>query len=612
MSWSYVKDVSQTADGVLLLTWPEDYSIPRGNDGYIGFSGGGVVFDLAGNSNTQTASDTYSTGLRHITAAPAFVLDAPASLTVADVANDNGNWVLATWAASTSAKVQSYQFYTRATATASWILTSWVPAGVAANGTLMAYVPVPVNGTLLWAVAASSGTAVSGQTAAAKAGDIAVAALVEPGAAKAAEDVVVSALSAEVSGGAIDNIAPSALTVYASNDNSGAGAGIRVSWTAPADHAQVGQYGISGAYVLPIYGVSEYEVYRRTSSTADFALVGSSAALATSYIDQVADGITVYEYMVKYMDGNPDHTQQTSSVWAMANANHNKSDFSSDGVVDFDDFDMFVGAYGKAAGGTGWVSLYDLAPNGKVDFSDFDAFVGDYGFGAKGVAKVAVERPESNIAFALDAKVDASSSMYYVTLNMSDITSIHGFEVTMNYDTNALELVEESIVGPVGLIIPSYENGTISIANMFNGEEFGGTMTIGFKSIGTSRGVVVELTNALVADNALGISKVTDLTNASLRALPTVYALSKNFPNPFNPTTTIEYQIPASGNVDMVIYNMTGQKVRTLVNETKNAGFYKVMWDGKNDMGESVASGLYFYKLVSGNFNKIEKMTLVK
>jgi len=316
--------------------------------------------------------------------------------------------------------------------------------------------------------------------------------------------------------------------------------------------------------------------------------------------------------MIKYMDGNPDHTLQTSSVWAIANANKNKSDFSSDGVVNFNDFDLFVGAYGKAAGAAGWVSLYDLAPNGKVDFDDFDAFVGDYGFGAKGVAKVAVETPESNIAFALDAKVDAASSMYYITLNMSDITSIKGFEVTMNYDTDALELVKESIVGPVGLIIPSYENGVINIADMFNGEEFGGTLTIGFKTIGTNRGVVAELTHALVADNALGVSKVTDITNASLRALPTVYSLSKNFPNPFNPTTTIEYQIPASGSVDMIIYNMTGQKVRTLVNEAKSAGFYKVVWDGKNDMGESVASGLYFYKLVSGNFNKIEKMTLVK
>ena len=556
----------------------------------------------------------YVNVVNAIVPTPAEPVGAPADLVLTDVPNDNGHWVLANFTVSADhlTRAKSYQFYTRATLEEAWALTSWVPAGVVdANNKMLAYVPVPVNGTLLWAVVASSGDALSGN-AAAKAGDIAVAALVENGAAKAAEGDVLSALSDEVSGGAIDNLAPSALEVYAANDNAGAGAGIRVSWTAPADHAQVGQYGIPGVYVLPIYGVDQYEVYRRTSATADLLLIGSAGALATSYVDQVTDGITVYEYMIKYMDGNPDHTQQTSSVWAMANANHNASDFNSDGIVNFDDFDMFVGAYGKTADAAGWVALYDLAPSGEINFDDFDSFVGDYGFGAKGVAKVAVERPESNVAFALNAEIDAASSMYYVTLNMSDITSIHGFEVSLNYDTDALELVEESVVGPVGLIIPSYENGVVSIADMFNGEEFSGTLTIGFKSIGTSRGVVVELKHALVADNALGINKVTDLTNASLRALPTVYALSKNFPNPFNPTTTIEYQIPASGNVDMVIYNMTGQKVRTLINEVKSAGFYKVTWDGKNNMGETVASGLYFYKLVSGNFNKIEKMTLVK
>ncbi|MFC1651424.1 FlgD immunoglobulin-like domain containing protein, partial [Candidatus Latescibacterota bacterium] len=96
--------------------------------------------------------------------------------------------------------------------------------------------------------------------------------------------------------------------------------------------------------------------------------------------------------------------------------------------------------------------------------------------------------------------------------------------------------------------------------------------------------------------------------------LPDAFALSKNFPNPFNPTTTIEYAIPSdgAGHVDMVIYNINGQKVRTLVNETQDAGYYNVVWDGRNDSGEMVSSGLYLYRIVSGSFNKIEKMTFMK
>jgi hypothetical protein len=95
--------------------------------------------------------------------------------------------------------------------------------------------------------------------------------------------------------------------------------------------------------------------------------------------------------------------------------------------------------------------------------------------------------------------------------------------------------------------------------------------------------------------------------------VPDVFALSKNFPNPFNPSTTINYDIAGTGgHVSMVIYNMSGQKVRTLVDEVKAPGFYSVVWDGTDEFGMSVSSGIYLYKIISGDFNDIEKMTFVK
>jgi len=120
-----------------------------------------------------------------------------------------------------------------------------------------------------------------------------------------------------------------------------------------------------------------------------------------------------------------------------------------------------------------------------------------------------------------------------------------------------------------------------------------------------------ELVNASVSiDNV--INAVSKLASVTVQAVPTVYSINQNFPNPFNPTTTIEYSIPQAGNVNLVIYNMAGQKVRTLVNENQPAAYKKVVWDGRNDMGETVGAGMYFYKLVSGNFTKIQKMTLIK
>jgi flagellar hook assembly protein FlgD len=155
------------------------------------------------------------------------------------------------------------------------------------------------------------------------------------------------------------------------------------------------------------------------------------------------------------------------------------------------------------------------------------------------------------------------------------------------------------------------EDGMIRVTSGFIGEQFDGSVTMAFRSRGVNSSVDFAVVNATV-DGTNGLAAATNLASMTYKAKPTVYALSPNYPNPFNPTTTIEYSIPASGNVELAIYNAAGQKVRTLVSEHQSASFYKAVWDGRNDMGESVGSGIYFSRLVSGNFSKIQKMTLIK
>ena len=86
----------------------------------------------------------------------------------------------------------------------------------------------------------------------------------------------------------------------------------------------------------------------------------------------------------------------------------------------------------------------------------------------------------------------------------------------------------------------------------------------------------------------------------------------KNYPNPFNPSTTISYSVPSDGNVSLNIYNAKGQWVNTLVNEHKNKGNYQIVWQGKDSKGNAVASGLYFTRLVSGGKSINNKMLLLK
>jgi hypothetical protein len=94
--------------------------------------------------------------------------------------------------------------------------------------------------------------------------------------------------------------------------------------------------------------------------------------------------------------------------------------------------------------------------------------------------------------------------------------------------------------------------------------------------------------------------------------LPRDYTLSQNYPNPFNPETQIDYYLPNAGMVEVSIYNVLGTKIKTLVNQYQAAGSYSVSWYGDTDTGDKAASGVYFYKLTSGDFSDTRKMMLLK
>ena len=93
---------------------------------------------------------------------------------------------------------------------------------------------------------------------------------------------------------------------------------------------------------------------------------------------------------------------------------------------------------------------------------------------------------------------------------------------------------------------------------------------------------------------------------------PAAFALADNYPNPFNPATTIQYALPQAADVELTVYNVVGQPVRTLVAEHQNAGHYGVEWDATNDSGYSLPSGMYFYHLQAGDFRAVKKMLLLK
>lgn len=109
------------------------------------------------------------------------------------------------------------------------------------------------------------------------------------------------------------------------------------------------------------------------------------------------------------------------------------------------------------------------------------------------------------------------------------------------------------------------------------------------------------------------LSKANSLLKKTESAfLPKDFAIYQNYPNPFNPSTTITYDIAKSSFVKITIFNTLGQTIRWLYEGTKSQGRYDIVWDGKNDQGVQVPSGMYIYRLEAGDFVQSKKMMLVK
>jgi len=92
----------------------------------------------------------------------------------------------------------------------------------------------------------------------------------------------------------------------------------------------------------------------------------------------------------------------------------------------------------------------------------------------------------------------------------------------------------------------------------------------------------------------------------------TITALKGCYPNPFNPSTAISFSLKESTKVELFIYNILGQKVKTLVNKPLEPGEHTVIWDGTDNNNRSVSSGIYFYKMKAGNYTETKKMVLKK
>jgi hypothetical protein len=153
------------------------------------------------------------------------------------------------------------------------------------------------------------------------------------------------------------------------------------------------------------------------------------------------------------------------------------------------------------------------------------------------------------------------------------------------------------------------QNLDVSVAVMGVNQGFDGTGDLFI--VRADAGITVDdLRLTLRGTDNSNLEFTMDTTSGTLT--PRVFALNANYPNPFNPMTKISFSLPETQDVKLAVYGIDGRKIATLINETRGPGLHEIVWTGRNDNGQAVASGMYFYRIDAGPYSQVHKMTLMK
>ncbi len=225
-----------------------------------------------------------------------------------------------------------------------------------------------------------------------------------------------------------------------------------------------------------------------------------------------------------------------------------------------------------------------------------------------------------NASLTFPATTAVPDSLFTLPISLKNISGVSSIELTLKYDPSLAVFDSVKTADAASGMTMNYyndkKNGLIRIAMAGSSmlQNDGDIAQILFRASKNVRGTVTS--QIAVAKFLVNESDMTRLAPTAIFQIigkPTSYQLDQNYPNPFNPSTTIGYQLPDDNtHVRLVVYNITGQIVKTLFDGTQNAGSYKLVWDGTNSGGAHVSSGIYFYRIAAGKFVQVKKTILLK
>ena len=342
---------------------------------------------------------------------------------------------------------------------------------------------------------------------------------------------------------------------------------------------------------------------------------------------ELTDGATYY-LRVRANDGAFDGPFMTAQeIEVDATPIVRLGDFNNDFVVDLDDFFQFAVEFGKDA--IGEKAVLDLSGNGKVDLDDFFTFAGLFGteYENPGGSKPAVASsirtdPSVRATFKAVSGFPAMGEEFTASIDFEGTEDLKGYGVRIEYDPDRLHLMGvEQLEGELARVI---RLGSDEVVVLNFGEGIVGRVTdperkggvrlanLRFRVTGPSREAPAQVSDLVVLDGQDQLRTPEALGFARLSLVPDQVVLLHNYPNPFNPVTTIRYGIPEEARTSIMVYNILGQQIAVLVDEMQPAGYYTVAWDGRDNHGRRMGSGVYLYRIKVGKVAVVKKMLLLK
>jgi hypothetical protein len=307
-------------------------------------------------------------------------------------------------------------------------------------------------------------------------------------------------------------------------------------------------------------------------------------------------------------------------------------DVSEDNEINEDDVNLIIAAWGTATTAPSFKQA-DINNDNSVGAPDLTVTTSNFGnsegFGAPPVYKPVVGR-RANSEAVIEVRPQQLRGLtpgqeLEVELRAGQLDRLAGYELSLDYDPDYLRLIPGEV--KAGDIFAANPRGAVFEGSPEEGRVRLLGARIGKRWEARGAGSLARLRFEVLregAENALhlgeGVLLAPDYERSPVRPgkslaewlLPAQPALAQNYPNPFNPSTVIPFSVPQRQEVKLSIYDVLGQRVRTLVSGSLVPGFHTAVWDGRDELERPVAAGLYFCQLELGAFRQTRKMVLVK